>query len=310
MITAICMNPSFDRTVETGTMTPGAVNRVLSSRTDPGGKGINVAVVLKRLGVPCRCVGCAGEDGIDRLSAMLDAENLEHHLMRVPGAVRTNLKIVTPGVRGVTEINEAGPSLSPASLQRFFEMAEGLSEDSDIIAVTGSLPAGCPEGTYRDLLRRFDGRKTLLDVGGRELLLGAEARPFLIKPNLPELEGVLQTSLRSHREIRDAAMRFISLGVRHVIVSLGGDGAVLVTEDGKCYLAPALDIPVRSTVGAGDAMVGGFLYGYETSGGDVLEAFRCGAAAGNASVMTEGTRLIVPDDFRELLGRITLQEVC
>lgn len=309
MITAICMNPSFDKTVETGTLIPGAVNRVLSSRTDPGGKGINVATVLKRLGISCRCIGCAGADGIEKLSAMLDVEGIEHHFLTVAGAVRTNMKVITPGIRGATEINEPGPVLSADDLARFFEMAADFSEDSDIVVITGSLPAGCPEGTYRELLRRLDGRKAVLDVSGRELLLGAEACPFLMKPNLPELASIMKTELRSLEEIRRAADRFIASGVRNMIVSLGGDGALLVTENGESLWSPALDVPVRSTVGAGDAMVGGVLYGYEVSGGNMREAFRCGVAAGNASVMTEGTQLIIPDDFHRLLDMITLQEV-
>lgn len=307
MITSICMNPSFDKTVEVDTLELGEVNRIRTSRTDMGGKGINVAVVAKRLGLNCRCIGVMGEDGSARLQSMLEREGMEHAFLTVPGSVRTNTKIVSRDGKGVTELNEPGAAMDTAQLQAFFSMAREKASDSRYAVLTGSLPPGCPAGTYRDLMRAMEGVNCILDVGGKELELGAEAHPFLIKPNLSELEATLGLELRTLRSIRDAALIFLRKGVQHVVVSMGSMGAMYVSKE-KTLFAPALRVEAKSTVGAGDAMVGGLLKGLEMEG-DMAHAFRYGVAAGAASVMTEGTQLIVPEDFDNLLGQVKVQEV-
>lgn len=307
MITSICMNPSFDKTVEVDALEVGEVNRIRTSRTDMGGKGINVAVVAKRLGLHSRCIGVMGEDGSARLRSMLDGERMEHAFLTVPGSVRTNTKIVSRDGKGVTELNEPGAAMDAAQLKAFFDLAREKAADSRYTVLTGSLPPGCPLGTYRDLMRAMDGTDCILDVGGKELELGAEAHPFLIKPNLSELEATLGLELRTLRSIRDAALIFLRKGVQHVVVSMGSMGAMYVSKE-KTLFAPALRVEARSTVGAGDAMVGGLLKGLEVEG-DMAHAFRYGVAAGAASVMTEGTQLIVPEDFNNLLNQVKVQEV-
>ncbi len=307
MITSICMNPSFDRTVEVDALTMGEVNRIRASRLDVGGKGINVAVVARRLGLASRCVGCAGEDGAARLTATLDREAIDHAFLTVPGSVRTNMKIVSRDGQGVTELNEPGAEMSRENLDAFFDLAAEKTADSEYTVVTGSLPPGCPEETYRELIGRLQGTKCILDAGGGVLAQGAQARPFLIKPNLRELQMALGLELRTLRAIRDAALIFISRGVDHVLVSMGAMGALYVGKEHTLF-APALRVAASSTVGAGDAMIGGLLKGLAVEG-DMLKAFRYGVAAGAASVMTEGTQLIVPEDFERLLSQVRVQEV-
>jgi len=307
MITSICMNPSFDKTVEVDTLVLGEVNRIRTSRRDMGGKGINVAVVAQRLGLNCQCIGVMGEDGSARLEAMLEKEGMQHAFMTVPGSVRTNTKIVSRDGKGVTELNEPGAPMDEAQLKAFFDLAREKTADSRYAVLTGSLPPGCPLGTYRNLMLALEGVNCILDVGGKELELGAEAHPFLIKPNLSELEATLGLELRTLRSIRDAALIFLRKGVQHVVVSMGSMGAMYVSKE-KTLFAPALRVEARSTVGAGDAMVGGLLKGLEVEG-DMARAFRYGVAAGAASVMTEGTQLIVPEDFDNLLGQVKVQEV-
>ena len=307
MITTICMNPSFDKTVEVDALTLGEVNRIRATRTDMGGKGINVAVVLRRLGLDCRCVGVMGEGGSDQLQDMLDAEGIAGDFLTVPGSVRVNTKIVSRESRKVTELNEPGAPMNEGQLQAFIALVKEKAAGSDYVVLTGSLPPGCPEGTYRRLMQAMEGTNCILDAGGKELELGAEARPFLIKPNLSELQASLGLELRTLRAIRDAALIFLRKGVKHVVVSMGSMGAMYVGQD-KTLFAPALRVEAGSTVGAGDAMVGGLLRGLEDEG-DMARAFRYGVAAGAASVMTEGTQLIVPEDFSSLLGQVKVQEV-
>ena len=297
MITSICMNPAFDKTVEVDTLTQGATNRIRSVRMDMGGKGINVAVVAKRL----------GEDGAGQLTALMNREGLPHRFLTVPGAVRTNLKVFSRENRLVTELNEPGERLDAEDLERFFALAKEEAANSDYMVLTGSLPPGCPQGTYRSLIQALPGTKCVLDTEGAELRLGTEAHPFLIKPNLAELEQTLGMELRTLRSIRDAALIFLHKGVEHVVVSMGAMGAMYVGAALTLY-APAVKVEARSTVGAGDAMVGGLLMGLQ-QGNDMVQAFRCGVAAGAASVMTEGTQLIRAEDFEKLLSQVKLQEV-
>ncbi len=308
MITTICLNPSFDKTVEMDCLRLGEVNRIRKLRVDLGGKGINVAVVARRLGLDVKCIGIMGEDGSAELIEMMDREGLQHRFMKVPGRVRTNMKICLKNEKGVTELNEPGTQITRENLQTFIDLAREETKDSDIVVINGSLPPGCPEGTYRDLMMALEGKKCILDTEGAELELGAkQAHPFLIKPNLHEMEVTMGLELRTMRSIRDAGLLFIQLGVGHTVISMGNMGAMYI-DHRKTLFAPALRVETRSTVGAGDAMIGGMLLGYEREG-DMAKAFRYGVAAGAASVMTEGTQLIVPADFERLLEQVKVQEV-
>ncbi|MBQ6400066.1 MAG: 1-phosphofructokinase [Clostridia bacterium] len=308
MITTICLNPSFDKTVEVDSLEIGQVNRTGEARVDLGGKGINVAVVARRLGLEVQCIGVMGENNAEELSRMMDAEGLNHHFITVPGYIRTNMKICSRDGKGVTELNEPGERLDGESLRRFTELAKEKTAGSDMVVLTGSLPPGCPEGTYRDLMQALEGKKCILDTEGKELELGARAaKPFLIKPNLREMERTLGMELRTLRSIRDAAFLFLRLGVEHAVVSMGAMGAMYVSGR-ETLFAPALRVETKSTVGAGDAMIGGMLLGYHREG-NMAKAFRYGIAAGAASVMTEGTQLIIPSDFEKLLAQVRVQEV-
>ncbi|QTE75279.1 1-phosphofructokinase family hexose kinase [Clostridiales bacterium FE2010] len=308
MITSICLNPCFDKTVNVESLQTGQVNRIRDARVDLGGKGINVAVVAGRLGLDVQCIGILGENGASDLTAMMDREGLRHHFLTVPGHVRTNMKVYSLDGQGVTELNEPGTPLTAEMIGKFTELAEQATAESDMIVLTGSLPPGCPEGTYRDLMTALKGKKCILDTEGKELELAAKgAHPFLIKPNLREMEATLGIELRTMRAIRDAALLFIKLGVQHSVVSMGAIGAMYISAD-KTLFAPALRVETKSTVGAGDAMIGGMLLGYEIEK-DMAKAFRYGIAAGAASVMTEGTQLIVRSDFETLLDQVKVQEV-
>lgn len=299
MVTAICLNPSFDKTVEVYALEEGKVNRILTSRTDVGGKGINVAVTACRLGIASQVIGCAGQDGIGRIRAAMDKERVQHRFLEVPGSVRVNMKVVALDGGTVTELNEPGPSVDSQALEAVFETARTAADESEYVVITGSLPPGCPRGTYRELIRYLKGTRCILDVGGEELLLGAQAAPFLVKPNHHELAQTLGRELNGMEDVIRAARVFLDQGVTFAVVSLGKDGAVCVGREGT-YYAPEIPVQVRSTVGAGDAMVAGLAAGFMQCG-NAREALRWGTAAGTASVMTEGTQLVEPDTFRKML---------
>ena len=307
MITTVCMNPALDKTVTVDSLQKGQVNRIRSSRTDVGGKGVNVAVVARRLQLDAQVIGIAGEDGLIRIRQAMDAEGVQHAFLPVEGTVRVITKVVSLDGSGVTELNESGPAMTADVLAEFFALAREKAQGSDAVVITGSLPPNCPAGTYRELIRALSGTRCILDVGGAELVLGVEARPFLVKPNHHELAAALRTELKTMEDIRRGAQSLVDAGAENVVVSMGKDGALYVGTEGAFY-APEVPVEVHSTVGAGDALVGGLLYGL-TKYGTMREAFRCGVAAGTASVMTEGTQLIVPEDFHRLLGRVHIEEL-
>lgn len=307
MITTICLNPALDRTVMVDSLVPGRVNRVLASRVDVGGKGVNVAVVCHRLGLDAQVIGCAGVDGYAKLRAKAQQESIGCDFHTVEGSIRVNTKIASLSGAAMTELNEPGPKLTAEDLDVFFDIAIEKTKQSSYVVLTGSLPPGCNADTYRSLMETIAPIPCILDVSGAALKEGVKAAPFLIKPNHHELAATIGRELHTLEDIRDAAMTFLDQGVRHVVVSLGKEGALYAGEDGCCY-APEIPVKVHSTVGAGDAMVAGIVAGL-TLYGNMRDAFRYGVAAGTASVMTEGTQLIIPSDFEQLLQQVRLQEV-
>lgn len=308
MITTICLNPSIDKTVEIASLEIGEVNRIRSVRVDMGGKGLNVAVVAHRLGLEVQCIGCMGRESAQMMDRLISREEgLKTAFLQVPGDVRTNLKVVSSSGQGVTEFNELGEPLSDNDLNSFFEMAEELTRGNEYVVVTGSVRPGCSESVYRDLMCRVSPAKCILDCADKQLIRGLEARPFLIKPNLSELESTMGTSLRTLRGIRAAAVELVNRGAQNVIVSMGKMGALFTNGD-QTLFAPGLPVQAKSTVGAGDAMVGGLLMGLKSE--ETLDkALRYGIAAGAASVLTEGTQLMNPQDFKLLLPKVQIQEV-
>lgn len=314
MIAAVCMNPCFDRTVEVDGIRVGEVNRVRASRTDVGGKGVNVARAAARLGLEAVCIGVMGRENAEGFTRLMDEENMRHSFMKVAGSVRTNVKVVSRDGQPVTEINESGAPMCEEDVERFCRMALSAAQGSAWCILTGSVPPGCPKGIYGELIERLGSKRCILDADGEALVEGCKAKPFLIKPNLSELQGIVGAPMNDLGDVIEGARRFLDMGVENVVVSMGNEGAVLVVADKsdrmgfQTYFAPTVEVEVKSTVGAGDAMVSGLLYGLEKTG-NIRDAFRYGVAAGTASVMTEGTQLIRVADFEAVLDQVLVQEV-
>ena len=306
MITTVCMNPSFDKTVEIPCLQPGELNRIQKIRQDPGGKGLNVAVVLHRLGVEAGCVGFLGEESRPSFLKLLEKEGVSFQAVPLPGEVRTNLKVVDCSSGRVTELNEPGPEVDPPHLEAFFALLRQAAGESDLVVFSGSLPRGC-EGSYARGLRELSGVRCVLDCAGSALREALPQKPFLIKPNRAELEELAGRRLSTLAEIQTAARELMALGAENVIVSLGKEGALLLCQD-LCLFAPEVETEVHSTVGAGDAMLAGVVAALE-KGEDLPEAFRWGVAAGTASVMTDGTQLIRLEDYQRLLPRVRVEKL-
>ncbi len=308
MITSVCLNPCIDRTVEIEAFTYAGMNRILSSREDGCGKGVNVALVSRELSMDSACIGFLFNDNGHLIKSRLDAAGAQEDCLWLPGKVRTNLKIFDRENAKITEVNEAGEKMTPETLEKMVQKVKEYAIISDVMVFTGSLPPATPVDFYKTLIEATEGKcKCLLDAEGEKLTEGMKAKPFFIKPNQYELELRVGRKLPTVQDIKCAALECVDSGISIVAVSMGGDGA-FITDGKKSYYAPVIPVPVRSTVGAGDCMVTGFLHGLSL-GEDLYGLFRRGVAAGTAAVTTEGTQLITKALYEEMLPRVTIEEV-
>lgn len=197
MITTVCMNPSFDKTATVEKLTQGEVNRLKDVRVDLGGKGLNVAIVLTRLGVKANCVGCLGEGNATEFNHLIAKEKVSFEAFMLPGDVRTNLKLYDESVKIITEFNEPGPAMDEKQLEGFLKLLEVKAEESDYAVLSGRLPVGCNTDTYQRCLQTLQGKKCILDSAGEPLLHGIKEKPYLVKPNLPEIESIVHKELKN-----------------------------------------------------------------------------------------------------------------
>lgn len=290
MIYTVTLNPAIDKTVVVENLCPGGVNRVKSVREDAGGKGINVSKCLKNLGeTSVAAVILAGQTG-DRLESMLGELEIPVLQVRTEGQSRTNLKIIDPVKKENTDINEPGPVVSAELLERLKNKLSEKICPGDIVILSGSLPAGVDRGLYGQWVTCFRqlGANVYLDADGEPMHRGMAAIPYMIKPNNDELAALLGKSSLSMEQMLAEGKRLLETGIREIIISLGGDGALFVSREG-CYHAEGLSVPVKSTVGAGDSVVAAAAYG-QVRNLSREERIRLCVAMGAGSVMQSGTQ--------------------
>lgn len=285
MIYTVTFNPSLDYIVSVKDFSCGEVNRTVSEVIYPGGKGINVSIVLKNLGVSNTALGfLAGFTG-ERVRTLLEEAKIATDFIWIEeGMSRINVKLRS---KEETEINGQGPVIGEEDVKQLYKKLEALDED-DILVLAGSIPASMSSSAYEDIMKRLQEKKIKIVVDAtRDLLANVlPYHPFLVKPNHHELGEIFGVQLEKKDEVVAYAKKLQEMGAVNVLVSMAGDGAVLVTEEGKVYQADAPKGMVKNSVGAGDSMVAGFLAGYlETQ--DYGHAFRMGICAGSASAFSE-----------------------
>lgn len=292
MIVTVTLNPSVDRTVKVETLARGEVMRALGVRVDPGGKGINVSRALAAHGLPTRAVVTVGGAEGEHLVALLRDTGIEIVPVRIRGAIRSNITIVEPDGT-TTKINEPGAELSADELSSVFDAVRQPVASADWLVASGSLPPGTPASVYADLVRSLagSGTRVAIDTSGPALEAALAAGPTLVKPNRDELAEATGMRLATIADVVEAASRLRDLGARAVLASLGADGAVLVDDDGALHGQTPVVSPL-SSVGAGDAMLAGFLAG----GGAGPRALTQGLAWGAAAVLQPGSGMPSPDD--------------
>ncbi len=279
MIYTLTFNPALDYAVYVPDYTTGKTNRSTHEQLDFGGKGINVSYVLHQLGEPTVALGfVAGFTG-QALCEMLERTGVSCDFVKLKsGLTRINVKIKCDDE---TEINAAGPEISADALEELYAKLDCISE-GDVLLLAGSVPSSLPRNIYETILSRLQGRGIhfAIDAEGQLLLNVLKYRPLLIKPNRAELCGLAGRELTSDTDVESAARELQALGARNVLVSLGGDGALLLDEQGSVHRACAVGGKPINTVGAGDSMVAGFLSGL---GRGYDYALRLGLAAGGAT---------------------------
>ena len=286
MVYTVTFNPALDYVVSIDGFRTGDINRTRREAIQFGGKGINVSTVLRNLGVENVALGfLAGFTG-RALEQGLRGSGIRTDFIWLPeGLTRINVKIKA---EEETEINGRGPGIPAGALEELFSKLDRLRR-GDVLDLSGSIPASLPDDVYRRILARLDGRGilTAVDATG-ELLCGTlPYRPFLIKPNSHELGEIFGRVPATGSEIEGLARRLQEMGARNVLVSMAGDGSLLLDESGACRRLGVPRGTVRSSVGAGDSMVAGFLAGWLQTG-DYAFAHRMGAAAGSATAFSDG----------------------
>ena len=296
MIYTVTFNPSIDYIVDVKNFELGSVNRTSAELMFPGGKGINVSMVLSNLGFENTALGfLAGFTG-KSVQKMLEVNGVNADFIEVEeGLTRINVKI---RAQQESEINGMGPAIKESDIKKLYEKLDNI-KDGDILVLAGSIPAVMPETMYGDIMEHLKDKDVKIVVDAtKDLLLNVlKYKPFFIKPNNHELGEIFDVELNTRDEVVPYAKKMQEKGARNVLVSMAGEGAVLVAEDGQVYKSPCPEGKVKNSVGAGDSMVAGFIAGYLESG-DYKKALNKGLVTGSASAFSDN--LATKEEVEEL----------
>ncbi|SHE30030.1 1-phosphofructokinase [Alkalibacter saccharofermentans] len=308
MIITVTLNPAVDHSIEVDGFKPGLVNKASKTYKKAGGKGINVSKTISYAGGKTTATGFLGGNTGEWISRELKNAGIIDKFIFTDKSTRTNIKIVDTATEEVTDINEKGDELDSMYLDSLESSLYSMINVGDMVVLSGSLPGGMSESVYETMIlkSREKGAKVVLDATQEALKLALRAKPFMIKPNIHELEEIFDNPLDSIESIKEACYKFIDSGVNVVLLSMGGEGALLVTRDFVKKI-DGIKVKVKNTVGAGDSMVGSFVYKYEQTG-NLEEAFKYAVATATVHV-GEGTTLGNLDLIKGYLDQITVYSV-
>lgn len=283
MIYTITANPAIDYVLQMNKMDLGAVNRVPDAQLLAGGKGINVSQILNQLKVPNTALGFVGGEIGKILEKQLTAKHINDHFTRIADQTRINVKIKAGEE---TELNAAGPKITAAETASFFQELAAVTK-GDVVIISGSLPASLAKDFYDEIIRRVQatGADFAIDTTGQQLLDSLPLHPLVVKPNHHELADLFHTTFKDEADLIAHGQKLLALGAQHVLVSMAGAGAILITPD-HVYRSLAPKGKVKNSVGAGDSMLAGFV-GAFTHQQDPVEAFQYGLACGSATAFSE-----------------------
>ena len=302
MIYTVTFNPSLDYIVSVENFRLGLTNRTSSELMLPGGKGVNVSTVLMNLGIENTALGFAAGFVGDEIVRQMEEMGVQNGFIRIEeGVSRINLKLKS--IDG-TEINGQGPVISPAHVEQLMKQLDRLGE-GDVLFLSESIPASMPDDAYQKIMERLDGRGVQIIVDAtKDLLLNVlEYHPFLIKPNNHELGEIFDVELKTREDVIPYAKKLQEKGAVNVLVSMAGEGAVLIDANGDVHMAPAPKGTLVNGVGAGDSMVAGFMAGWLEKK-DYEHAFCMGVSAGSASAFSEhlATKAEIEAVYQQVTG--------
>lgn len=300
MINTITLNPSLDYIVKVNNFKVDELNRSVGEQIYAGGKGINVSIVLKNLGVENTALGyVAGFTG-DEILRQIKEHDVDCDFVKLEnGLSRINVKLKSDGE---TEINGSGPDITEEDLKSLYRKISKLGK-GDFLILSGSIPKSIPDDIYENIMKAllYSGVEFIVDATKDLLLNVLKYRPFLIKPNHHELAEMFNVELKGDEDIIKYAKKLQEMGAKNVLISMAGDGAILITENGEALKRDVPKGTLKNSVGAGDSMVAGFLAGY-LKNHDIKEAFKMGVATGSASAFSE--ELATEKEVNELLAKM------
>ena len=305
-IATVCLNPSIDRSISIPGFTVGEVNRVEWEQDDPGGKAVNVATVLAGLGHTVTVTGFVGADAWDTYARLFNARGIENRFLQINQRTRANIKIIDELHHRVTDVNFPGFKITDSDLEELQAVIDQLAQTCDWFVFSGSLPEGAPDDTYACLIKRLTNKVTLVDTSGAALKRAVETRPYGIKPNLKELESLCGVQLGSTVKVLKQAQALIRRGLSGVAVSMGAQGALFV-DKGQAVLAVPPQVQVRSTVGAGDALMAGWVSAM-SRGMDLVETARFATALSVCSLQRIGRFLPDPAEIESIAREVVIQK--
>lgn len=300
MIYTITFNPALDYIVKVSNFKDGEVNRSEEEEIYAGGKGINVSIVLNNLGIENKALGfIAGFTGEEIEKRVRDFGCTTDFIKLKSGTSRINVKLKSTKE---SEINGQGPTINKEELSELFKKLETLTSD-DILVLAGSIPNTLPKNVYETIMEKLQSKniKIIVDATGELLLNVLKYNPFLIKPNHHELGELFNKTLKTKEEIIEHAKKLKEMGARNVLISMAGDGAIMITENNEVLTSDVPKGKLINSVGAGDSMVSGFITGY-LKNHSYEEAFKMGIATGSASAFSSG--LATKEKVFELLKQI------
>ena len=305
MIYTVTLNPSIDYVIKVDKLTTGNINRVNEEHVYPGGKGINVTRILKSLDNDNIALGFVSGFTGDYIINSLQELNLKSDFIKVKeGFTRINVKVKS---EEETEINGQGPKISEEELNQFYKVIDKLV-DGDILILSGSIPSCLDERLYESIMKKVEDRdiKVIVDATKNLLLNVLKYKPFLIKPNNHELAEMFNVELNSTEDVVFYARKLKEMGAQNVLISMGKDGALLVTENDEVFASSVAKGEVVNSVGAGDSMVAGFIAGYLKSN-SYEEALRVGAASGGATAFSSD--LATREFIDKLVDEIKIEKI-
>ena len=307
MIITVTLNPAMDKTLTIDNFNIGSVNRVSKLRYDIGGKGINVSKVLKNFGVESTCTGFLGGIWQNTFELELSKKEINNSFVNISQDTRTNTKIVDNQNGTYTDVNEPGPNINKAEMDEFISKFKGICTSNDIVVLSGGVSPNIPKDIYRKLIKiaKEKGSFIILDAEGELLKEGIKEKPDVIKPNDHELEILLNKALDTEEKIISEARKLIESGVGSILISRGHKGAMYITSNDSLY-CNGLNVPVKSTVGAGDSMVAALVYSKINKFSN-QETLRYAVASGTAAVCLEGTEACNLQQIKQFIPKLNIE---